>query len=70
MSVKVSIEHRTEYAFDRPAELGPHEIRLRPAPPAAPPIGHTAGELPAPSVRRSSEYPRTLDLREAGYRRR
>ena len=38
MSVKVSIEHRTEYAFDRPAELGPHEIRLRPAPHATTPI--------------------------------
>ena len=38
MSVKVSIEHRTEYAFDRPAELGPHEVRLRPAPHARTPI--------------------------------
>jgi uncharacterized protein (DUF2126 family)/transglutaminase-like putative cysteine protease len=38
MSVKVSIEHRTAYAFDRPAELGPHEIRLRPAPHASTPI--------------------------------
>ena len=38
MSVKVSIEHLTEYAFDRPAELGPHEIRLRPAPHATTPI--------------------------------
>ena len=38
MSVKVSIEHRTEYAFDHPAELGPHEVRLRPAPHATTPI--------------------------------
>jgi uncharacterized protein (DUF2126 family)/transglutaminase-like putative cysteine protease len=38
MSVKVSIEHRTEYTFDRPAELGPHEVRLRPAPHATTPI--------------------------------
>jgi uncharacterized protein (DUF2126 family)/transglutaminase-like putative cysteine protease len=38
MSVTVSIEHRTEYAFDRPAVLGPHEIRLRPAPHATTPI--------------------------------
>jgi len=34
------------------------------------PIGHTPGELHPPPVRRSSDYPRTLDLREAGYRRR
>jgi len=38
MSVRVSIEHRTEYAFDRAAELGPHEVRLRPAPHATTPI--------------------------------
>jgi uncharacterized protein (DUF2126 family)/transglutaminase-like putative cysteine protease len=38
MSVNVSIEHHTEYAFDRPAELGPHEVRLRPAPHATTPI--------------------------------
>lgn len=38
MTVTVSIEHRTEYRFDRPVELGPHEVRLRPAPHAATPI--------------------------------
>jgi uncharacterized protein (DUF2126 family)/transglutaminase-like putative cysteine protease len=38
MSVRVSIEHRTEYRFDRPVELGPHEVRLRPAPHATTPI--------------------------------
>jgi uncharacterized protein (DUF2126 family)/transglutaminase-like putative cysteine protease len=32
MSVTVSIEHHTAYRFDRAVELGPHEVRLRPAP--------------------------------------
>ena len=38
MSIRVSIEHRTEYRFDRPVELGPHEVRLRPAPHADTPV--------------------------------
>jgi uncharacterized protein (DUF2126 family)/transglutaminase-like putative cysteine protease len=31
MSIKVSIDHRTEYRFDRSVSLSPHVIRLRPA---------------------------------------
>ena len=32
MSIRVALNHRTHYRFDRPVSLSPHEIRLRPAP--------------------------------------
>ena len=32
MGVKVALEHRTTYRFDRAVSIGPHVIRLRPAP--------------------------------------
>ncbi|WP_040685993.1 transglutaminase family protein [Nocardia vinacea] len=32
MGIKVSLEHRTSYTFDRSVEVHPHVVRLRPAP--------------------------------------
>ncbi|WP_328408281.1 transglutaminase family protein [Nocardia sp. NBC_00403] len=32
MGIKVSLEHRTSYTFDRLVEIHPHVVRLRPAP--------------------------------------
>ncbi|MFQ6394712.1 DUF2126 domain-containing protein [Nocardia sp. KC 131] len=32
MGIKVSLEHRTTYTFDRLVEIHPHVVRLRPAP--------------------------------------
>ena len=38
MSVKVALTHRTTYDFARPVEVGPHVVRLRPAPHCRTPI--------------------------------
>ena len=32
MGIKVALEHRTRYTFDRLVEVYPHVVRLRPAP--------------------------------------
>ena len=38
MTIKVALEHRTTYRFDRTVGIGPHLVRLRPAPHARTPI--------------------------------
>ena len=38
MSTKVGLTHRTTYTFPRPVEVGPHVVRLRPAPHCRTPI--------------------------------
>ncbi len=38
MSIRLAIEHRTAYRYDRLVQLGPHAIRLRPAPHCRTPI--------------------------------
>jgi uncharacterized protein (DUF2126 family) len=38
MSIKVALEHRTSYAFDRLVQVYPHVVRLRPAPHSRTPI--------------------------------
>jgi uncharacterized protein (DUF2126 family)/transglutaminase-like putative cysteine protease len=38
MSIRVAIEHRTAYRYDRAVELGPQLVRLRPAPHCRTPI--------------------------------
>src|SRR5438552_13582597 len=38
MAIRVALQHRTTYQFDRLVNVGPHEIRLRPAPHCRPPI--------------------------------
>ena len=38
MTIRVCINHRTHYKFDRPVSLSPHTVRLRPAPHSRTPI--------------------------------
>ncbi|MBB6628131.1 transglutaminase family protein [Nocardioides sp. KIGAM211] len=38
MSIKVALEHRTTYDFERPIAVAPHVVRLRPAPHCRTPI--------------------------------
>ena len=38
MTIRIALQHRTEYHFDRPVNLSPHLIRLRPAPHTRTPI--------------------------------
>ncbi len=38
MAIKIAIEHHTEYRYDRRVSLGPHLIRLRPAPHSRTPV--------------------------------
>jgi uncharacterized protein (DUF2126 family)/transglutaminase-like putative cysteine protease len=38
MGIKVALEHRTSYTFDRLVEVSPHVVRLRPAPHSRTPI--------------------------------
>src|SRR3569623_697703 len=48
MSIRVAIRHTTQYRFDRRVTLGPHVVRLRPAPHSRTPIlGYTLTITPA-----------------------
>ena len=48
MTIRVALEHRTSYRYDRLVTLSPHEIRLRPAPHCRTPIlGYSLRVLPA-----------------------
>ncbi|MGV9413712.1 transglutaminase family protein [Nocardia sp. NPDC003693] len=44
MGIRVSLEHRTTYTFERPVRIHPHVVRLRPAP-------HTRTSIEAYSMR-------------------
>src|SRR5579864_7894489 len=38
MAISVSLHHKSVYSYDRPVTLGPHVVRLRPAPHCRTPI--------------------------------
>ncbi|MCC7217917.1 MAG: transglutaminase family protein, partial [Burkholderiales bacterium] len=49
MAIRVALSHRTTYRFDRHVSLGPHEIRLRPAPHCRTPVlGYSLNVSPGP----------------------
>ncbi len=49
MAIRVALSHRTTYRFDRHVNLGPHEIRLRPAPHTRTPVlGYSLTVTPEP----------------------
>jgi uncharacterized protein (DUF2126 family)/transglutaminase-like putative cysteine protease len=49
MAIRVALSHRTTYHFDRHVGLGPHEIRLRPAPHTRTPVlGYSLNVRPEP----------------------
>src|SRR5450631_1536006 len=48
MAIRVALQHRTSYHFDRTVNVSPHEIRLRPAPHCRTPIlGYSLTVKPA-----------------------
>ena len=48
MAIRVALQHRTSYRFDRMVNVSPHEIRLRPAPHCRTPIlGYSLSVEPA-----------------------
>ena len=48
MSIRVALQHRTAYRFDRRVAVSPHEIRLRPAPHCRTPVlGYSLNIEPA-----------------------
>jgi len=49
VAIRVAVEHRTVYRFDRPTAIGPHLVRLRPAPHCRTPIlGYSLKVSPEP----------------------
>ncbi len=49
MTIRVALSHRTTYRFDRHVAIGPHEVRLRPAPHCRTPIlGYSLTIAPDP----------------------
>ena len=47
MTIRVALNHKTSYQFDRPVGMSPHEVRLRPAAHCRTPILSLFAESPA-----------------------
>ena len=48
--MKIALEHRTTFRFDRPIAIGPHVIRLRPAPHSRTPVEAYSLTISRPTI--------------------
>ena len=58
MAIRVALNHKTTYDYDRRVGLSPHVLRLRPAPHCRTPV-----LVQVTPEERNPEFPHTLDLR-------
>ena len=72
MAIRVAINHKTNYRFDRPVKASPHVVRLRPAPHTRTPIeSYSLKVLPKESLYQLAagslrQLPRTPGVPRAG----
>lgn len=67
--MRLLVQHKSHYAFDRPASLGPHKVRLRPANHARAHVETYALRIPQPCSVRWQQDPYGNHVAEVSFRR-